>query len=84
MLNSMTPEQLREWSFYYALEPWGMEADDFRMAMMASVTAAAAGTKDFDPWPLTVRHAMLNVAQVADEDTDNVEAFLDAKFGLVN
>lgn len=37
--------QVDEWVQFYRREPWGFEAEDMRNALLALVTAQAAGAK---------------------------------------
>jgi hypothetical protein len=67
---------------YYEVEPWGLEADDYRAAMHNLVTASAAGAKNFDPFPLTVRAAVDSRRGRVEADGGGVEAKLDSLFGV--
>lgn len=50
----ITGDELRDYEAYYALEPWGCQADDVRTAIVAHTVAACLGGgkskfKDFVP-----------------------------------
>jgi hypothetical protein len=83
MLDGMSSGQFQEWGHFYALEPWGVDVDDYRMAVHLDVIAKIGGSKSFDPWPLTMRSSLRRTVE-ADPEVDKLEAFLDAKLGLVN
>jgi hypothetical protein len=52
MLSEISSVQYAEWLAYSALEPWGEERDDLRMAIIASTIAnvnRGKGQKAFTP-----------------------------------
>jgi hypothetical protein len=41
--SAMTGEEFSEWCAFYALEPWGWEAQNWRMGVVASTVANFSG-----------------------------------------
>jgi hypothetical protein len=41
----MSSAEFTDWCAYYSLEPWGYEAENWRMGMVAATVANAAGRK---------------------------------------
>lgn len=78
MLDSLTNMQFQEWQAYGLIEPWGPDRADLRAAMVASVTANAAGAKteakDFMPDYESVVDRMLPV-EVEDPEAEALRLF---------
>lgn len=76
MLASIPYTQFQEWQAYSLIEPWGQDRADLRAAMVASVTANAAGAKtemkDFMPDYESVVERMIEEA--ADPSTGSGQA----------
>lgn len=45
VIDRVSSEEFTYWLAFYRLEPWGCDPDDWRAALVASVTANAAGGK---------------------------------------
>jgi hypothetical protein len=64
---------------YAEIEPFGLDADDFRAMVLASTIAAAAGAKDFDPSAASLRKFI--ESETAPTSVDD-ESRLDALLGV--
>lgn len=41
----LTPQQIKEWMAYYAIDPWGEQRADLRNAILGSLLGAAHGKR---------------------------------------
>lgn len=49
LAERLTAAQLRGYVTYYAVEPWGCEAEDWRFQQLAYITAQSQSTKRLNP-----------------------------------
>jgi hypothetical protein len=49
LADTLTAKQLREYARYYAIEPWGCEAADWRHQALAFTVAQSQSTKKLKP-----------------------------------
>jgi hypothetical protein len=65
---------------YAEIEPFGIDADDFRAMTLNSTIAAVAGAKDLDPSAFSLSH-FLDLAHASFDDV-SPEARLDRLLGV--
>lgn len=76
----MTSAEFTYWCAFYQLEPFGCEVDDFRSAMVATVTAnAAGGKKGGKPFKVSEFMPKRRKRQSIVDQRKSIEAFLDGQ-----
>lgn len=74
MLASIPYTQFQEWQAYHLLEPWGTNQEDWRAAMLATVTAKSAGAEskleDFLPDYDSIVDRMIESSQAVDPEAE--------------
>ena len=66
MLSEMTSRQLTEWAAYYAVDPWGDERQDYRVAHALAVIVGMF--RGEDTGPISVSDFIPRVGALAYDD----------------